>query len=172
MSSSSRQRLAGGVLIGVAAVAFYIGMQFKGPGLGGSGSGDGGPAPGEATQPSTSGNTEPAQPADSDIVGDEAVLASTPTSPSVVPPSPLVTVIISGDQFLLTTTGDQTQASPAELSEVARAALATTGDGQGIRVRIFRKKDATAGAKLDLFSKLSDAGIPSEAIQDMKEFLD
>ena len=64
------------------------------------------------------------------------------------------------------------QATPADLAEVARAALAATGDGQGIRVRIYRKKDATAGAKLDLFSKLNDAGVPSEAIQDMKEFLD
>lgn len=172
MSSSSRQRLAGGLVIGVAAIAFYIGMQFKGPGLGGSGSGDGGPAPGEASQPSTSGTTVPAVSADTDIAGDEAVLASTRPSSPAVPESPRITVVISGDKYLLSTTGDQAQATPAELAEVARAALAATGDGQGIRVRIFRKKDATAGAKLDLFSKLNDAGIPSEAIQDMKEFLD
>jgi hypothetical protein len=164
--------LAGGFVIGVAALAFYIGMHFKGPGLGGSGSGDGGPAPGEATQPSTSGATESVPATGTDIAGDEAVLASTGTSTTPTPASPLVTVIISGDKFLLSTTGDEGQATPAELAEVARAALAATGDGQGIRVRIFRKKDATAGAKLDLFSKLSDAGVPSEAIQDMKEFLD
>lgn len=172
MSSSSRRRLAGGAVIGVAAIAFYIGMQFKGPGLGGSGSGDGGPAPGEATQASTSGANEPATPIGTDIAGDEAVLASTKATPPPAPVSPRVTVIISGDKYLLSTTGDQAEATPAELTEVARAALAATGDGQGIRVRIFRKKDATAGAKLDLFSKLSDAGVPSEAIQDMKEFLD
>ena len=172
MSSSSRQRLAGGVVIGVAALAFYFGMQFKGPGLGGSGSGDGGPAPGEATRASTSGATTSAISTDTDIAGDEAVLASTRSTTPAAPASPRIAVIISGDKYLLSTTGVQAEATPAELADVARAALTATGDGQGIRVRIFRKKDATAGAKLDLFSKLGDAGIPSEAIQDMKEFID
>ena len=172
MSSSSRQRLAGGVVLGVAAIAFYFGMLFKGPGLGGSGSGDGGPAPGEATRASTSGATEPTLSGDTDLAGDEAVLASTRPATPPAPASPLIKVIISGDKYLVSTTGDEAQAAPADLAEVARAALAATGDGQGIRVRIYRKKDATAGAKLDLFSKLNDAGVPSEAIQDMKEFLD
>ncbi len=170
MATTTRQRLAGGFVIGVAALAFYIGTQFKGPGLGGSGSGDGGPTPGQPANPSTS-----TTPGGSELVGDEAVLATT-SVPSVAipttPSSPLVVVVISGSQYLLSTTGDETQATPAELTEVARAAMAASGDGQGIRVRIFRKKDATAGAKIDLFAKLGDAGIPTEAIQERKEFLD
>ena len=167
MATTTRQRLAGGFVIGVAALAFYIGTQFKGPGLGGSGSGDGGPTPGSASPPSTS--TDPTNP-DSELVGDAEVLVST-TLPAP-PLSPLVAVVISGSEYLLSTTGDQMTATPATLAEVARAALNATGDGQGIRVRIFRKKDATAGAKIDLFSKLGDTGIPVEAIQDMREFLD
>ena len=170
MATTTRQRLAGGFVIGVAALAFYIGTQFKGPGLGGSGSGDGGPTPGPSTTPSTSTSSE-----GTELVGDEAVLVTNsvpPVAVPVAPPSPFIAVVISGNQYLLSTAGDETQATPAELTEVARAAIATSGEGRGIRVRIFRQKDATAGAKLDLFAKLGDAGIPSEAIQDMKEFLD
>ena len=165
MATTTRQRLAGGVLIGVAAVAFYIGTQFKGPGLGGSGSGDGGPTPAEAPGASTS----------TDLVGDESILATTTVPPTTTPTpqsSPLVAVVISGNQYLLSTSGDETQAAPAELAEVVRAVLATTGDGQGIRVRVFRKKDATTGAQFDLSAKLGDAGIPSEVVQVMQKFLD
>ena len=166
MATTTRQRLAGGVLIGVAALAFYIGTQFKGPGLGGSGAGDGGPAPGEASSPSTATPT--------DLVGDEAIQATTaptPTTPTT-PASPLVAVVISGDKYLLSTTGDETQATPAELADVVRAVLSASGDGQGIRVRVFRKKDATTGAQFDLSTKLGDAGIPMEEIQVMQAFLD
>ena len=50
------------------------------------------------------------------------------------PQSPLVAVVISGNEYLLSTTGEETQATPAKLTDVARAALAAPGDGQGIRV--------------------------------------
>ncbi len=170
MATTTRQRLAGGVLIGVAAIAFYIGTQFKGPGLGGSGSGDGGPAPAASTTgPSTS----------TDLAGDEATMVSTAvpvtvpvTATPTTPSSPLVAVVISGDKYLLSTSGDETQATPAELAEVIRAVLSAPGDGQGIRVRVFRKKDATTGAQVDLSSKLGDAGVPSEEIQVRQQFLD
>ena len=165
MATTTRQRLAGGVLIGVAAIAFYIGTQFKGPGLGGSGSGDGGPAPAATTGPSTS----------TDLAGDEATMVSTTvpaTATPTTPSSPLVAVVISGDKYLLSTSGDETQATPAELAEVIRAVLSAPGDGQGIRVRVFRKKDATTGAQVDLSSKLGDAGVPSEEIQVRQQFLD
>lgn len=163
MATTTRQRLAGGVLVGVAALAFYLGTQFKGPGLGGSGAGDGGPAPGQAASPSTLPTT--------DLVGDDAIQATTVTTPAT-PTSPLVAVVISGDKYLLSTTGDETQATPAELAEVVRAVLSASGDGQGIRVRVYRKKDATTGAQFDLSTKLGDAGVPSEEIQVMQTFLD
>jgi hypothetical protein len=165
MATTTRQRLAGGVLIGVAALAFYIGTQFKGPGLGGSGSGDGGPNPGQATNPSTS--TTPT----TDLVGDEAIQATTVATPPT-PSSPLVAVVISGNKYLLSTTGDETRATPSELAEVVRSVLSASGDGQGIRVRVYRKKDATTGAQFDLSTKLGDAGVPSEEIQVMQTFLD
>ncbi len=167
MATTTRQRLAGGVLIGVAALAFYIGTQFKGPGLGGSGSGDGGPTPEGAASPSTS--NQPIAP-ESELVGDAAVVSS--TEAPATPEAPLVAVVISGSEYWLSTTGDETKTDLAPLVDVARAALLATGDRQGIRVRIFRKKDATAGAMLDLSSKLDDAGIPSESIQVIKDFLE
>ena len=167
MATTTRQRLAGGVVIGVAAAAFYLGTQWKGPGLGGSGSGDGGPVDGEKAQASVSSTDENRG---AELAGDSAVMVSTNVPPTK--PSQLVTVIISGDEFLLSTTGDKTTATPAPLTDVARAAMIASGDDQGIRVRIYRKKDAKAGAKIDLFAKLTEAGIPSEAIQDMREFID
>lgn len=170
MATTTRQRLAGGLVIGVAALAFYVGTQFNGAGLGGSGSGDGGPTAGQPARPSTS-----TAPNDSELVGDEAILVTTSipsVDPPIPPPSPLIAVVITGNQYLLSTTGDETRATPAELTDIARAANATAGEGRGIRVRIFRKKNATAGAKKDLFAELSEAGIPTEAIQDMRGFLD
>ena len=162
-TTTTRQRLAGGVILGVAAVAFYLGMQFKGLGPGGSGSGDGGPTPPQTNGASTQTPT--------DLAGDEAIQATTVATPTT-PSSPLVAVVISGDKYLLSTTGDETQATPVELAEVVRAVLSASGDGQGIRVRVFRKKDATTGAQFDLSTKLGDAGIPSEEIQVMQTFLD
>jgi hypothetical protein len=167
MATTTRQRLAGGVVIGVAAAAFYLGTQWKGPGLGGSGSGDGGPVAGEPARPSVASSEEPRG---AELAGDSAVLVSNAAPPSTQ--APLVTVVITGNEYLLSTIGDETTATPALLTEVARAALMARGDSQGIRVRIFRKKDAKAGAKIDLFSKLNEAGIPNEAIQDKREFLD
>ena len=167
MATTTRQRLAGGVVIGVAAAAFYFGTQWKGPGLGGSGSGDGGPVASDPAQPSVSSGEEPRG---AELAGDSAVLV-TNAAPSSTP-APLVAVVITGDEYLLSTTGDLTTATPALLTDIARAVLMASGDSQGIRVRIFRKKDAKAGAKIDLFSKLTEAGIPSEAIQDQREFLD
>ncbi len=167
MATTTRQRLAGGFVIGAVGVAFYLGMQFNGPGLGGSGSGDGGPAPGAATGPSVA-VSESAP--DSELAGDPPVLVTT-TTPSAKLPT-FVAVVISGSDYLLSATGDESKATPAKLSEVASAAVHSAGDGQGIRVRVFRNKDATAGAKIDLFSKLDDAGIPLESIQEMRDFLD
>ena len=167
MATTTRQRLAGGVVIGVAALAFYLGMQFKGLGPGGSGSGDGSPTPAQTTGDSTQTPT--------DLVGNEAIQVTTsahPTATVPTPSSPLVAVVISGDKYLLSTTGDETQATPAELAEVVRAALSAAGDRQGIRVRVFRKKDATTGAQFDLSTKLGDAGVPSEEIQVMQKFMD
>lgn len=167
MAITTRQRLAGGFVIVAVAVAFYLGMQFKGPGLGGSGSGDGDPAPGAAAGPRIAvGEKAP----DSELAGDPPVLVTITASSDKLPT--LAAVVISGNEYLLSPMGDESKATPAKLADVARAARNAAGDGQGIRVRIFRKKDATAGAKIDLFTKLDDAGIPLESIQEMRDFLD
>lgn len=159
MATTTRQRLAGGVVIGVAAIAFYLGTQFKGPGLGGSGSGEGSPASGGAAGSSTTEGSE--------LAGDEAVMAVSATPPPEVQ-SPRVAVVISGNEYLLSTAGNEKDAILSSLEEVIQAVQAATGDRDGIRIRIFRTKDATAGAKDDLLAKLAEASIPLKAIQDMK----
>ena len=168
---TTRHKITGGLAVGALALAFYFGTQFKGPGLGGGGAGDG---PGEGVVVSTDPGGTPTTgdpittPTVTDLVGDGAGHGS---STSANKSDPLIAVVITGEGYLLSPTGDAAAATPAALADIGRAALSAQGDGQGIRVRIFRKRDATAGARLDLFTKLTDAGISSEAIQEMREFI-
>lgn len=155
--ANTRQKLAGGAVIGVAALAFYLGTQWKGLGPGGTGTGFG-------TTSADSGATE--EDREPDLVGDEAVSIDTSRSSGGAGP-PIVSIIMSDEDYLVSTTGDLTQTKAANLSEVAHAALTATGDSQGIRVRVYHKKDATVGVMDDLKRKLDQVGIPAQAIQYM-----
>lgn len=176
MTTTTRQRLAGGFVLGVAALAFYFGTQWKGPGLGGNGSGDGNSGPETPLSNSSpdmmESDTARTLPTvnHSEIAGDEAPEST--TTVREFKQIPLVTAIISGNEYLLSRSDDPAGATPASAADVALAAIQTLGDSQGIKIRVFRKKDATAGARIDLFTKLNDAGIPNESIQEMRTFLD
>lgn len=154
--ANTRQKLAGGAVIGVAALAFYLGTQWKGFGPGGTGTGFGTTA---------TGTGEEVAPTTPDLAGDEAV--SVATEGSGVEAPQILTVVMSGRDYSISTTGDLKTATVADLSEVAHAALTATGDKQGIRVRVYRKKDATVGILDDLKRKLDQVGIPSQAVQFM-----
>lgn len=156
--ANTRQKLAGGAVIGVAALAFYLGMQWQGIGPGGTGSGFGTPVSGPGEE-----NAAPAGP---DLAGDEAVSVST-QGVTGAPARQLITIVIAKQDYLLTTPDDLTTGTAANLSEVAHAAQETTGDSEGIRARVYHRKDATAGAMADLKRKLDQVGIPPEAIQYM-----
>jgi len=155
--ANTRQKLAGGAVIGVAALAFYLGTQWKGLGPGGTGTGFG-------TTATESGPTEEVRAPE--LVGDEAVSVATDASGRGSGPQ-IVFIIMSSGDYLVSTTGDLAQTKEADLSEVARAALTATGDAQGIRVRVYHKKDATVGVMDDLKRKLDQVGIPAQAIQHM-----
>ncbi len=155
--ANTRQKLAGGAVIGVAALAFYLGTQWKGLGPGGTGTGFG------TTATDSEATKEVREP---DLVGDEAVSVDTSKSSSGAGPE-IVSIIMSYEDYLVSTTGDLTQTKVANLSEVAHAALKATGDAQGIRVRVYHKKDATVGVMDDLKRKLDQVGIPAQAIQYM-----
>lgn len=161
MASSMRNRLAGGAVLGIAALAFYLGMNFKGPGLGGGGAGVG-----VITRSTEDG--QPAPPVSSEIVGDDELMVA--SAGSLAQPPAWVTVVVDDPDYRLSTKelGD---ARPASLGEVAQAASLTTGDGQGIRVRIYKSKAARAGTLIDLQARLSEMGLKPESIQVVDEFL-
>lgn len=160
--ANTRQKLAGGAVIGVAALAFYLGTQWKGLGPGGTGTGFG------TTATETGDAEETRQP---ELVGDEAVMASADAASGSTGPQ-ILTVIVSRGDYLISPTGDLETTTEADLSEVAHAALTATGDPQGIRVRVHFKKDATVGVMEDLKRKLDQVGIPAQAVQFMDAPLD
>lgn len=160
--ANTRQKLAGGAVIGVAALAFYMGTQWKGFGPGGTGTGFG-------TTATESGQTEEVRVPE--LVGDEAVLASTDAAGGTAAPQ-ILSVIVSRGDYWVSTSGDLTTTTEADLSEVAHAALTATGDPDGIRVRVHFKKDATVGVMEDLKRKLDQVGIPAQAVQFMDAPLD
>ena len=60
----------------------------------------------------------------------------------------------------------------ATASDIAARVKETTGDDQGIRIRIERTKRATAGAQSELLQALDGAGIARESVQQMTGFLE
>ncbi len=170
MASSTRNRLAGVAVLGVAGLAFYLGMNFKGPGLGGGGDGVGVPTGATGTgQGEVDLADNPLVRPPSEIFGDEALVSSGPTHPAVK--TELVTVVVDDPDYRLTNTSDIADAKPASLSEVAQAASLTQGDGQGIRVRIYKTKTARAGTLKDLELRLIEIGLNRDSIQVKDEFL-
>ena len=161
--ANTRQKLAGGAVIGVAALAFYLGTQWKGPGLGGTGTGFGTTA---------NGTGEGEAPAAAELVGDDAAPVASREASGGGTPHQILRVVVSGDDYLISTTDESNPSKVADLSEVAHAALVATGDPQGIRVRVQTKKDATAGAMDDLRRKLDQVGIPIEGVQFLETPLD
>ena len=162
--ANTRQKLAGGAVIGVAALAFYLGTQWKGFGPGGTGTGFG-------TTATESGQTETQDVREPELVGDEAVLASADAAGGTTAPQ-ILSVVVSRGDYWVSTTGDLATTKEADLSEVAHAALTATGDPDGIRVRVHFKKDATVGVMEDLKKKLDQVGIPAQAVQFMDAPLD
>ena len=106
-----------------------------------------------------------------ELVGDEAVLASTNAAGGTTAPQ-ILSVVVSRGDYWVSTTGDLATTTEADLSEVAHAALTATGDPDGIRVRVHFKKDATVGVMEDLKKKLDQVGIPAQAVQFMDAPLD
>lgn len=164
--ANTRQKMAGGVLVGAVALAFYLGTQWNGMGPGGTGTGFGTP---------TSGIGEEAVSATPDLAGDESA-ATSQSSQNPASPVPekveTLTVILSGDQIQIAKSGDLSQVTEADLSQVGHAAEAVPGDAQGIRVRVYHKKDATAGVMDDLKRKFSQLGIAPESVQYMDQPLE
>jgi hypothetical protein len=81
-------------------------------------------------------------------------------------------VIIDGDRYILASSTSGTEGEALDPTEIAQRAKSTTGDDQGIRIRIERTKRATTGARQALLEALDGAGITRDSRHETTEFLD
>jgi hypothetical protein len=173
-----RRTASTAAVVAILAVGFWLGNMFKGFGLG-PGGGGGSDSSSQSPGPGTGGTRDPNQ--RREAIESKKELVSTPEtlpevqpaqSPEAVSPGApsLVTVAIDGSGYALSTDGVRFQ--PATLGQVIEVARDTTGNDQGVRVRVVRRKNAVNGARLDLFHELEAAGLRREAIQEMTGFVD
>lgn len=164
---SLKRKALGAGAVGLIALGIWLGQYFPGFGLGkGLGFGTGTT---ESTGPSKEDGSNP-RPASS---SPSATVASHQTTslPAVEAPERL-RVIIDADHYILASGETGTEGKTLDATEIAQRAKATTGDDQGIRIRIERTKRATAGAKQALFEALDAAGITRDSRHESTEFLD
>jgi len=167
------------VVIGLLAAGWWLGSMFKGFGPGGpgtstkTGTGDGVAV--ESRDPNAQRTAIEQQKEDSaavsravpDVTGEAA---KRPAPGEAGGSSELVTIIVDGAGYAVAR-GDGAP-EPATLDAAVALAKGTTGDDQGVHVRIQRKKNAQAGARADLLIRLQDAGLKRESIQEMSGFID
>lgn len=159
---SLRRKAVGAAALGLVALGIWLGQYFPGFGLGkGLGFGTGSDSTG--TSPTTAERPESANPS--------ATVVSQETSSTGMPPARL-RVIIDGDRYVLAKGDSGTEGEALDPTEIAQRAKSTTGDDQGIRIRIERTKRATAGARQSLLEALDAAGITRDSRHESTEFLD
>lgn len=163
-----KRRLVGGI----ATLGVIIGAYFSGliPGLGsGSGDGDGTAGPSDTTvsteaaeqpaeapaQPEPTEATEPATP--------PTTAASEPAAPAEPPKIETLDVYVDGRSYAVPLrNGGHRRVSAAVIMRLAKS---TTGDEDGIRIRVLRTKDARYTSWAQLVQELEDTlGIPKDAI--------
>ena len=131
----------------------YLG-QFKGFGLGGSGSFGIG-SPGSETEVSTESDGKIKVTPDSSDESDERDVPLTMQRPEVIK------VVIDDHEFLLRkTTGD----FPVSLPQLMKLVKSAKGDTDGFRLRIYEKSTARMSSEEDLKNALVSHGIPDSAV--------
>jgi hypothetical protein len=161
---SLRRKAVGAAALGLVALGIWLGQYFPGFGLGtGLGLGTG------ADSSGTSQNESPMERPDSS--NPSATVVSHETALPGVAPQRL-RVIIDGDRYVLASSETGDEGESLDPTEIAQRAKATTGDDQGIRIRIERTKRATAGARQSLLEALDAAGITRDSRHESTEFLD
>lgn len=155
-----RYIVGGALILGIAA-GVWLGDFLKGLGLG-TGNGVGiGSAGTPAVQVSTDPGSGNASSSTADLgVSQETTSAARPESLSVY--------IQDRNYYLRVGTGE----SPIDLPALVAMARSTTGDGDGIKVRIYQTGSARVTALLQLRDALKTADIPEAAIYTSPEVLD
>lgn len=100
----------------------------------------------------------------------EAAPAPTPKKPSAPPPKKL---LVRVDEYNYQVTDAAEIAwREANLRDILLLAKRTTGDEDGLRVRILRRRSARYTAWARLYAELESAGLPSDSISMPKELVD
>jgi hypothetical protein len=161
---SLRNKAVGAAALGLVALGVWLGQYFPGFGLGkGLGFGTGSDSSGTSTIDTPAERPQAGNPS--------ATVVSQETHPPGKAPERL-RVIIDGDRYILAKGESGSEGEALDPTEIAQRAKATTGDDQGIRIRIERTKRATAGARQALFEALDAAGITRDSRHESTEFLD
>ena len=149
---SLRNKAVGAAALGLVAFGIWLGQYFPGFGLGkGLGFGTGSDSSGTSKTDST---------------------AERPQTHSPGKAPERLRVIIDGDRYVLAKGESGMEGEALDPTEIAQRTKATTGDDQGIRIRIERTKRATAGARQSLLEALDAAGITRDSRHESTEFLD
>jgi hypothetical protein len=156
-----RKRIFGAVAVGLIAFGIWLGSFWQGPGLGGSGPGREG-----ASFPDMRADVS----SEVDLTGD--VGPAEQPAPRSEPPSPVLTVVVTGNRYRIASQDDPQTGNEVSLEEVRRLARETPGSPEGVRVRILFEKSATEGARSDLFATLRESGVKREEIQEVLGFID
>ena len=163
---SWRRKAVGAGALGLVALGIWLGQYFPGFGLGkGLGFGTGSDRSGTSQTDGAPERPQSGSPSAA-VVGPD-----TAPQPVGMPPERL-RVIIDGDRYILASGTSGTEGEALDPSEIAQRAKSTTGDDQGIRIRIERTKRATTGARQALLEALDAAGITRDSRHETTEFLD
>lgn len=80
-------------------------------------------------------------------------------------------VLIDENDYFVILPGTVTIYRPTEIPKLLQLAQQTTGDSNGIRVRILRRETSRAKAEIDLKTALAGIGIGADAVYMPQEFL-
>ncbi|NQV27394.1 MAG: hypothetical protein HQ518_23850 [Rhodopirellula sp.] len=157
--------IAGGlVIVGVVLGSFMSGLL---PGFG-SGSGVG-------AQISVSGDaTSASKPKSDEEMPSEPAAMEKPAIASVEPAAPptVLETRVDNHDYLVPDNSDASGVRKVDLDEVVKLAQATTGNDDGIRVRIIRSPSARLTAWITLHDALAKAGLAPDSIRMPKELVE
>lgn len=155
-----KRTVVGGLLVvGAVLGTFMSGLL---PGFG-SGSGVGAQSPG-----GNAAQTAPdsAQPEPAPV--EEPVVAKIETSAH----APVLEIRIDNHDYFVADNSTETGVRKIDLDEAVKLAQATTGNDDGIRVRILRSRSARLSAWMTLHDSLVDAKLALDSITMPKELVD
>ena len=160
--------IAGGLVVaGLVAGTFLSGLM-PGFGVGGGNGTQVSSSTGDSASPV---ETTPAERTDAAV---ETPVSQKPVEPDSIAssePPAVLEIRIDGHEYLVPS-GADAAFRKAELAEILELAKTTTGNDDGIRVRIVRHKSARVVAWSTLYEELERSGFKRDSIRMPKELID